>query len=228
MIILFAIQLVLFLISAFFIFLCIRGKIYKYEFEYVWIDKLKTSEVYDTLKIGDIFLFVGSTHGFYESLILRSWFNHSAIVVKKNGDHIEMAEMTYGGKLCPGGEKRYNFNYVPVLTRIKHYNGRVFLMRLNKPLDDERISLVKNFTEKNMDIKFPSMPIMAKEFICGRSDIYKHCFGYIYKLLEYINMLPKGSEYGVFSCARKITKLHENKLPDGYRYEEIKELVYDI
>jgi hypothetical protein len=228
MVILFAIQIVLVMLSAFFIFLYIRAKIYKKEFEYMWLDKIKISEVYDDLKIGDIFLFVNSTHGFYESLILRSWFNHTAVLVKKNGDHMEMVEMTFGSKPHKNGKRCYDVNFIPVLTRAKHYNGRVFLMRLNKPLDDERMERTISFAENNKCIKFPTMGIMAKEFIFGRSDTYKHCFGYVWKLLEYINLLPHGSEYGVFNCARKITKLHEKQLPDGYRYEEIKELVYDI
>jgi len=136
----------------------------KYEYAHI-LTNVTISNIYNSLKTGDIILFKCNTLFLPNILLTHIYFTHIGMVIKKKNsykDNIEndiyISETNPSDEYLPrdynkksglyklkpfiskknGWKSNYGTDLLPLLVRLKYYPGDCFIMRLNKPLDKRR------------------------------------------------------------------------------------------
>ena len=194
--------------------------------------KTLLSKEYDTLKSGDIILFTPSLHNFTNSLLTGCYFSHIGMVVKsENGgkgprsddEGLYMSETNGITAIKTTGGAAF----FPLLSRLKYYDGGHFLMRLNKPLDQERKNKLLKLSKEVLDHPYPSLKTKVLSAVGLSNDNTRHCFQHVGFLLQQMNLLPPEIDLGIFSSAN-ISTIFRYKLNNGYQYEYPVQMVYDL
>jgi hypothetical protein len=201
--------------------------------------RAKVSEAYPHLKTGDILLFVSASHLPTNSGLCQTYFSHAAMLTRE-GDLVYTSEAQMGTELMPnppGADYRMKKGAAsaPMLTRVKHYPGSVYVMRLSRALDPPRERRLKAAADQlHADgYAYPSASQAFFAAVLGRKVAARHCFQHIAHLLDEVGLTPLDREApladsGFLRVCREVCGLASRALPDGYYYEPPVELVYDI
>jgi len=221
----------------------------KYEYARI-LKNIFISEIYDSLKTGDIIFFRANSLSMPCAFFTHSYFTHIGIVIKDEFKNFNSYVNIYINETNPEGTEylplNYNKNWYqldpnvkkkkkgwtllngnklnPLLVRIKYFPGDCYLMKLNKELDNKRKSLLLKYSSKK--IAYPITPMGAVNAFLKKDNL--HCFQYIAYLLDKINITNIAKLYGISSICGEFGKLFNKKLNDGYIYEIPKRIIYDI
>lgn len=188
--------------------------------------KSTISREYFGLKSGDILLFTSNVHNFTNSFLTMNFFSHIGIVVE-NPSNPGSDELFISETNGPIRINRKGGAFIfPLLYRLKHYDGNIYLMRLNKPLSREKIDKLFNISNEIIGWPYPSLKSKALSMI-GISDKSRHCFQHVGHLLTEIGLVPKNINLGLVSST-DISSIYGIKLMDGYEYKYPIQLSYDI
>ena len=131
-----------------------------------------------------------------------------------------------------GWKTNYGADLLPLLVRLKYYPGDCFIMRLNKPLDTKRNSILLGAVKEKCPYPTPlqAISILAEKNIIQKQKTYaRHCFQHIAKLLDAIHITNNIlDEYGLFSICNKVAYIDGDKLNDGFVYETPIKIIYDL
>ncbi len=204
--------------------------------------RIKISDAYPHIKTGDIILFIASAHDYTNSIFTVLMFSHIGIVVEKKGLNgrlsLYISESTQGTEVMPDTndpEIEYmssaGSTMTPLLTRLKHYVGQMFLMSLSAPLDPGRKEKLVETAENSVGYPYPN----ALQGIAGALKIRtssRHCYEHVAFILDESDLSPLGSKglynEGFLGTAHAVANLHEKSLPDNYHYFPPKKILYDI
>jgi hypothetical protein len=190
-------------------------------------NRILLSREYFGLKPGDILLFTSNVHNFTNSFLTMNFFSHVGILTK-NGDNNDGDDSLYISET--NGPIRINRKggaYIfPLLFRLKHYDGNIYLMRLNKELDKDRLAILQDETKQVIGHPYPSLKTKALSSL-GISDNSRHCFQHVGHILKKLNLIPENTDLGLVSST-DLSSLYEVPLEDGYKYSYPEQLVYDI
>ena len=145
------------------------------------------SEARESLKAGDVLLFIGDTQNFTNSFITKALYSHAGIVVR-GGDTMYAAESVISepymeDSAAPGGARllRKGTNLVPLADRLEGYCGQVFVMPLNKRLPPDAEDAM--FAASAEDYPYPST-VQAFMGIAGLRTRSRHCFQHVARLID--------------------------------------------
>jgi hypothetical protein len=200
--------------------------------------RVNISELYPFLGTGDILLF-RTFNPLSHRYLCRTVFEHAAVLVRE-GELINTSEMEPAGiAIMPDPDNPGTYinmasgiNAVPLLTRIKYFNGVTYAMRLSRALDPGRACALKAATRKVY--AYPTLRCAVAEMALDARCGTRHCFQHIAHVLDAGGLTPLGREgtplanSGFIEVCRDICNLTGLPLPDGYYYEHPVEIVYDI
>jgi len=209
-------------------------------YPYVYSRKERVSDAYDTLKTGDIIMFISSTHLPASSGIAQVYYSHTSIVVK-DGDLVYLSETQPGVALMPSDVDGVRYmmrpgaTIMPLLTRLKYYAGQCFLMRLNRNLDTIREEALKVEAEYLCRNSYPypnGNQALTSMMTCMQTGT-RQCFQHVAHILDTVNLTPTElsnplSHQGFLGTCRMMCGINTKTLPDGYKYLPPVELIYDI
>jgi len=149
------------------------------------LKNIQISEIYDTLKSGDIILYKCNTLSF-AGMLGSVYYTHIGMVIKTNDEQFtgkdiyksdlyisetnpayEYLPKEYDSKnwygLRPHSPKKqidgwktnYGTDFLPLLVRIKYFAGDCFIMRLNKELDVKKKKILFSAIDKNCPYPTP-------------------------------------------------------------------------
>ncbi|MDE2095889.1 MAG: hypothetical protein KGL39_01430 [Patescibacteria group bacterium] len=196
---------------------------------------VRITDVYDTLKPGDVLLFISSLHCMTTSVLMKGLFSHAAILVRHGGDLWLSESSLEGSRISPTIDSGPGTVLVPPLLKIKHYTGVVYLMRLARPLTAAQEARLGAEAARWRPYPLHTAAIrkMLWSALGGRtwgSDSSRHCFQHVATLLEAIGLYPDGdrlSKKGYIDVGLAITELAGKPLHAGNVYEEPVRIVYD-
>ena len=208
------------------------------------------SNIYDNLKTGDIILFKCNTLPIIGAFLTYGYFSHIGMVVKKkiykNDLYISETNPAYEylpsdynkeKKITPllsknnGWRTQYGSDLLPLLVRIKYYPGECFIMRLNKPLDEKKENILFNILSESCPYPtlFKAIKIFIKEKMGYKDTSARHCFQHVGDILDKIGLTNNiSSNNSIISICNEISSIPEKDLNDGFKYEPIKRIIYDI
>lgn len=197
--------------------------------------RAKISEVYDSLKTGDILLFASSVPVLSNIGITQTLYSHAALLCR-SGDIVTTSEAQMGAELVPaatGGaaatHMRPGAASAPLLTRIKYYSGRVYVMRLSRELDsarERRLTAAADALHR-AEYPYPTATGACAAAVFGIPAPARHCFQHVAYLLG-VAGLGLGSGSGIIQVCRDVCSIANRPLADGFFYESPIELLYDI
>lgn len=234
------ITILLFIILTLFVAFIMRMMAYYKKYRYVRHEKVRMTDCYAALKSGDIILFIGHTHGFTNSLFTGDLYTHGGMVVEIDSE-LFISEATVDSLPNPttGEEKglpeRSQVN--PLLPRLRHYPGMLFLMSLERPLTPKQEGVLQDRIW--VETPYPSMVQILKAIF--RVPIHtkaRHCMQHLAWLLDEMGLTPtrlvergdKLLETGFFNSSREVTTLPSKPLGRSGRnkYGPVYELLFDI
>jgi hypothetical protein len=201
----------------------------------------KVSDIYHRLKTGDLLLFASCMSSMPHSIIWKQPYDHIGMIVRGEGDSVYHSETspenafmrTPDGTVCrlPAGA-----SMTPLLTRLKHYNGFTYLMRLSRALDPARERAARALTEylTHVGFKYPTLAQFLLGLALGRkARDARHCAQHVAHIIDEIKLTPLDQEGGLsdldfVKVGLALGELPGRPLPDGYYYEPPIRLVYDI
>lgn len=197
------------------------------KFGIVYAPRVALSEIYDVLKSGDILLFVSATHMPTNSGFTQTFFSHTALIV--HDDELLASESQGGVELMPGPVyMKSGASLTPLLTRLKYYTGKTYLLRLSHSLDTQREQQLCIVAKNIVGYPYPS----SCQIVAGAIGIgvnARHCFQHVAYLLKAIDLLPCNADISNFlQICRDVCALDEAQLPDNYYYDSPVEVLYDI
>jgi hypothetical protein len=205
-----------------------RGMQYWNRFQNVKFPRRLMSDVYPTLKTGDIALFIASAHGFTNSMLSQEVFSHAGMVVEIDG-RLYLSESTQGTMVAPGVKSKNGSDLVPLLTRLKNYSGQMFFMQLSEPLDENTARRLASAARVRHP--YPKLLHLIKGALFGDQSA-RHCFQHIGFLLDEANIASDAgsfSGHGYIGVCKSIIGLPGERLRVGrVRYDPPFEAVYDI
>jgi hypothetical protein len=201
--------------------------------------RAKISEVYDSLKTGDILLFASSVPVLSNIGITQTLYSHAALLCR-SGDIITTSEAQMGAELVPAASAtatgaaaathmRPGAASAPLLTRIKYYSGRVYVMRLSRELDsarERRLTAAADALHR-AEYPYPTAAQACAAAVFGTPAPARHCFQHVAYLLG-VAGLGFGSGAGIIQVCRDVCGIANRPLADGFFYESPIELLYDI
>jgi hypothetical protein len=216
------------------------------------------SDIYDTLKSGDIILYKGNALALV-GVLANTYYTHVGMVIKKDNDNglktdlyisetnpaFEYLPKHYNDKnnwygLRPYSQKdpycgwktKYGTDLLPLLIRIKYFPGDCFIMRLNKELDQKRKKELFLAMAEFCPYPTPSQIIkmaIEKKILNTQKTYARHCFQHVANLLDKIKLTNNILESsGIVSICGEVGYIDGKKLNDGYRYETPIKIIYDI
>lgn len=162
---------------------------------------------------GDIIFMNAKTGKPFVDFALDGFFHHVGIVLDIDGAPMMLES------LPPRAGRDTDGLVVRPWSEIIASNVYLFVMPLNRPLDERRNAELVSLTERNY--AYPSHPELIKRFLTAQatdaSDSSAHCYDVIALALEAIGF----ADLLALSMAQKskeLERLYERELPDGYRY----------
>jgi hypothetical protein len=199
--------------------------------------RVKVSDLYPHLKPGDVLLFKSATA--LQACITHEPFDHVAVVVRVGGV-LCLSEAQPGSAIMPGrsaaGAPTSTHQTLPsgaaaapLLTRLKYYNGSVYVMRLSRPLspDSEERLCAEAGRLHAAKHAYPTPAQFVAELVTGQPTQARHCFRHAADLLAAAGLMPAAGR-GLFQVWHAICELPRRRLPGGYRYGAPAEVLYDI
>ena len=205
------------------------------------------------LKTGDIILHVAHACNFSNYFLTLDLFSHGGMVVEDGAGHFYTSEATLGGELAPADSQdrppasrpavtmAQNAEAHRLLTRIKYYPGSCFVLRLNKPLDSARVETLRHLAFGINGLPYPRIAqgvasAIASFFGLRKAKRTRYCMEHVAWLADSAGLTPlalirKNKTLlgaGFFQCARSVSQLGGVRLPDGYRYLEPVQILYDL
>lgn len=199
--------------------------------------RAKISEVYDSLKTGDILLFASSVPVLSNIGITQTLYSHAALLCR-SGDIVTTSEAQMGAELVPAAtatgaaaatHMRPGAASAPLLTRIKYYSGRVYVMRLSRELDSARECRLAAAADAlhRAEYPYPTATGACAAAVFGVPVPARHCFQHVAHLLGAAG-LGLGFGAGIIQVCRDVCGIANRPLADGFFYESPIELLYDI
>lgn len=194
--------------------------------------KVLLSDIYDTLKTGDLIFYRSSITSFItDTIIPTTLYKHISMVIKIE-DKLYSTESSEGSIYCRTKDSlkylKNGVDTVPLLTKLKYFCGMIFISQLSKPLSEEREHNIIEYANKLYKLQYPSVISLYFDFVLNmKISKSLYCFQYIYLLLERIGLINKQS-LNAIDLSSLITNIHQYNLNDNYQYSRIKQLVYDI
>lgn len=204
--------------------------------------RAKVSEAYPHLKTGDLLLFASTVNHPFNTGFTQMFYCHCGVVLRE-GPLIYISESQQAGDDTMPASQRAGALYQtrdgasvnPMLTRLKYYNGCVYVLRLSRALDPAREEALKATADRlhAVGCAYPTTAQMAREALrLGRSG-GRHCFQHVSYLLDEHGLAPLGqgaplAGAGPIQASRNICGIAGRALPDGYYYEDPVQLIYDI
>lgn len=201
--------------------------------------RARLTEAYDSLKTGDVVLFVATTNSGTNSMLTQAFYSHGAVVLRE-GDLLYLSETQAGTELMPvagAPDVRLARHAVitPLLTRLKYYTGVFYVMQLSRPLDPAREAALKREAERFRAEECP-YPSVAQSVlgILGWRTRSRHCFQHVAALLDGAGLTPldRGgaplAEAGFLAVCGEVSGLAGRALPGGYAYAPPVQLLYDV
>jgi hypothetical protein len=176
------------------------------------------SDIYDTLKSGDIILYKGNTLALV-GVLSNTYYTHVGMVIKKDCDNrlktdLYISETNPSFEYLPkdykninknwyglrpysqkepycGWKTKYGSDLLPLLIRIKYFPGDCFIMRLNKELDQTRIKKLFSASNEFCPYPTPSQVIriaIEKQILNTQKTHARHCFQHVAYLLDKIKL----------------------------------------
>lgn len=199
------------------------------------IPREKLSNVYFTLKTGDIILFTSASNLPGSATITKTFFTHIGVILR-DGEHVYMSEAQSGLELMPDPNNpdvdirmSPGVALTPFLTRTKHYNGGVYAMQLARPLDSESAERITTAAESLYIERYPYPSI--SQIMLGVTGVgwsgARHCFQHTAYLLSLAGLFKP--DFDAFNVCSEICELSEKPLPreDNYYLQPV-EILYDI
>ena len=234
------ITILLFIVLTIFVAFVLRLTFYYKKYHLVRHEKARLSDRLAGLKSGDVILFIGHTHGLTNSLFTGDLYTHSGMVVRDGGE-LFLTESTIDSLPDPltGVEESlpHGSQVNPLLYRLKHYPGMLFLMPLAKPLSGALEDILRKRAEA--ETPYPSMGQMLKAvFRISTHSRARHCMQHVAWLLDEMGLTPEALaaagdpllETGFFRSSREVTTLPGKPLglEGGNIYGPVCELLYDL
>lgn len=208
--------------------------------------KVKLSEYKQTLKNGDIILFINRVHLPTTSIFVNTLFSHVSMVVKID-NVLMLSESIFGNYIDVDG---LSYDFVPgsqltnLNTRLNEYPGQTFVMPLRDELTEEQTSkLYVNIYKKTA---YPNSfgEILRHIFNSKQSEKSRHCMQHVIWLLDQMNMINDDCDclstsktckkcadifkHSIFKSGKQITSYIGKALGNNDNtYEPILELITD-
>lgn len=184
----------------------------------------------DNIKPGDI-LYTRSAISALQEVVVPYIYKHIAIIVKFNNT-LYVAETSGKGIIGREGttliRRNEGVDIYPLNDRLRSAIGPIFLVKLNKPLTDEKDEALQTTVRYHMGDPYPSLISLYALFILSlpiKTSMYCHTF--IRECLINMKLINSGKktacEIGSF-----MTSISNYELNDGYKYLSPKQLVYDF
>lgn len=234
------VTILLFIILTICVASILRVMAYYQKYHLVRHKRVRMTDRLGTLKSGDIILFIGHTHGFTNSLFTGDLYTHIGMVVGIGGEFF-LSEATLDSLPNPvTGEEEglpSASQVNPLMHRLKHYPGMLFLMQLEDPLTPEQEALLREGAL--VETPYPSMVQMMLQavFRLPVHEKARHCMQHVAWLLDEIGLTPddlaeNGDTLlgtGLFHSSRVVTTLPGRALgPGGTNvYGPVHELLFD-
>jgi hypothetical protein len=223
---------VIILTSLILILLLILGtiivKIYNHykKYEYYKNNKyINISNIYDELKTGDLILFKSNAIFYVNIFLTNTYYTHVGMIVKKNNILYISETNSNNTEYMPNYKTNCHSELLPLLIRIKHYPGNCFLMKLNKPLTNEKEILLLKY----LDEKYPyptSFQIFINYFI--KNNKLRHCFQHVGHLLDKIGLTTNIMSNNIINICDAVENIFTKKINNGYQYDSPIKILYDI
>jgi hypothetical protein len=231
------VTIVLFILLAAIVGVLVRVSNYYKEYRLVRHERKRLSKVRPTLKSGDIVLFISHTHGFTNSLFTKDLYTHSGMVVDYGRGKLSLSESTVDS--CPDETGRVAAlpaaaQLTPLLWRLQHYTGMVFLMALERPLTPKQEATLKQLAQTKAP--YPGVLQTLKGLLLKTPAQERNCMQHTAWLLDELGLTPdalskKGGSLqrtGAFGVSRAITRLPGAPLGNNTnRFSAIVELLID-
>lgn len=156
------------------------------------------SSQFETLKTGDIILFIASAQWIMNSSFLGNIYTHIGMVVKK-GDKLYCAETgSSGARYKPNktnGEPvqaQKGSCLIPLMTRLKYYNGQTCFMQLKHALSPESEQKILEAAQEKT--YYPTVWQIIKGYFGMKTKGTAHCAQYIGRLLDAGGLVPINEE----------------------------------
>jgi len=225
----------------------------------VRITRVNISDIYDFIDTGDILLFTETSNLQPHTPFVNTYFTHIGILIR-DGDIVCSSEAQPGLELMPDPDYPSKDIYmmagvdeVPLLTRIKYHKGKVYIMRISQPINNDIETRIKKkaFQLLCSNNPYPTTK-QAAYALLGISPGYSvnmhnqvvkpnHCFQHVAHILDAADLAPvqidaDGAmmpgppihQAGFTQVCRDICNLPGKMLWGGYSYDVPLEIVYDI
>ena len=189
----------------------------------------RISDIYDSLKTGDIIVFVHNVRYPFEPRMSAARFGHPTMVIEdKKGLYI--TEANAGGydeyrNDCIRYRSGGNVN--PLLPKLKFYDGRYYVYRLSDKLTPVMKAKLLEEVYRCNESTYPTFMEMLKS-IPGNKHAARQCFEHAEHLLETIGFRPFKGTRTIYELVYAMCRLHEIDLHDTYYYEPPVEIIYDV
>lgn len=193
------------------------------------LKKMMYTKEYNNFKPGDI-IYMRSSIATMQEIIIPYVYKHIAIVVEFN-NVLYCAEASNKKVLGRFGKKIVQripgVDVYPLHDRLKNIIGPMFVSKLNKPLNIEKIEKMQDTIMYHLGEPYPSIVYLYIIFTLGipiKSNMYCHTLVYecLYNMGLISTKMKSGRKIGKF-----ITTVYNHDLNDGYKYEYPKQLIYD-
>jgi hypothetical protein len=190
------------------------------------LQKLALSAALPVLKTGDLLLFDNSSSGIAFAAVAPSRFTHCGAVVVREGE--VLVNETATQIPTAAGEMRDGTTETPLAYRLATYAGTVFVMRLNRPLDDPAYAAALATARP-----YPAAAAIVAATLTGRPRDAPHCFQHVAEALDVAGLYPSGerplAERGLRAVMRAVADLPGKRLARrGFWYAPATQLVCDV
>ena len=141
---------------------------------------------------------------------------------------VYLSEAQPGQVLAPGTRLPDGATVVPLLPRLKHYVGSVYLMALARPLGAAASRAVLEEASRCVAFPYPSAFQAVASVLTGASCDARHCFQHTARLLDVAGLTSDLADAGFLEVCREVCALPSASLAGGNRYLAPVQLVYDI
>lgn len=148
--------------------------------------KILLSDAVPQIKEGDLVLFSSNRYSILTRTFGNDTFSHIGIVTKKN-DKFYIYEMVEKDYMYPKTNPVKNIIFSPLASRIRNYNGNIYIAPLITPLSATQINKLHEFTERDFEfVSRWSMPF--KLYTTNKSSNKRFCSELIAELLDEIDI----------------------------------------
>ena len=221
-------------------------------------EKIRISDLYDTLKTGDLLLFTATVNTPMNIAFSHVYYSHIGVIVEDGHDDLGaklyVSESQMATELMPldlqmrrvcdsGDEPESNLparpeeyhmkngcSLAPLLVRIKYYVGFSYVMRLSRPLSPTATIATKSRINELINCAWP-YPTMAQnlhKLLFPNSKVRAH---HCFQHVAHILEtagIIPPNNMGSLELCKYISEMSGKILNDGYFYSAPVQIVYDI